>query len=298
MGTPDFAVPTLDMLVAAGHDVVAAYSQQPRPGGRRGRELIASPVQRRAEVLGIAVRTPASLKRPDVQEQFTSWEADIGVVAAYGLILPSQILETPRLGCLNVHASILPRWRGAAPIQRAIQARDLETGVGIMQMEPGLDTGPIRLETRTFLETKTAGELTEELAQMGAKAMIRVLADLPAHPPVPQSDEGITYAAKVDKAEAHINWSDPAVRIERQIRAMNPAPGAWFTFAGERIKVFQAQICTANGTFPPGLVLDREFTVAAGANAVRPILLQRAGRSIQRASDFLNGFPDPSGTQL
>ena len=298
MGTPEFAVPTLDMLVAAGHDVVAVYSQQPRPGGRRGRELVASPVHLRAEALGIAVRTPVSLKNPAIQAQFASLDADVCVVAAYGLILPPQVLGGPKFGCLNIHASILPRWRGAAPIQRAIQAGDLETGIGIMQMETGLDTGPIRLETRTPISDKSAGELTDELAQMGAKAMIRVLADLPAHPAVPQSDQGVTYAAKIDKAEARVKWGLPAIEIERQIRAMNPAPGAWFMFRGERIKVFRAEICSTTGSFPPGFVLNDDLTIATGRIAIRPTLVQRAGRSVQHISDFLRGFPAPSGMQL
>ena len=298
MGTPDFAVPTLDALVDAGHEIVAAYSQPPRPGGRRGRELIASPVQRRAEALGIAVRTPVSLKGAEEQAAFAGLNADVGVVAAYGLILPQRVLDAPRLGCLNVHGSLLPRWRGAAPIQRAIMAGDAETGVGIMQMEAGLDTGPVRLEGRTPIERKTAGELTAELAQMGARLMAEVLADLDAHPAVPQSEEGVTYAAKISKAEAKIDWTRSAGEIERLVRGLNPAPGAWFEVAGERVKILAADVLPF--TFPggEGVTVDAALTIGCGDGALRPTLVQRAGRGVTSAEELLRGFPIRSGTEL
>ena len=298
MGTPDFAVPTLDALVDAGHEVVAAYSQPPRPGGRRGRELVASPVQRRAEELGIAVRHPVSLKGADEQSAFAALGAEAGVVAAYGLILPRAVLDAPRLGCLNVHGSLLPRWRGAAPVQRAILAGDAETGVGIMQMEAGLDTGPVRLEGRVPVGRKTAGALTEELAALGARLMVEVLADPDAHPPVPQPDEGVTYAAKIDKAEARIDWTRTAGEIERLVRAMNPAPGAWFEVQGERVKLLAAEVLPF--TFPGGAgeTVDDALTIACGDGALRPTLVQRAGRGVTSAAELLRGFPVPAGTRL
>ncbi len=259
MGTPGFAVPTLDALVAAGHQVVAAYSQPPRPGGRRGRELVPSPVQQRAEALGIPVRTPVSLKDADAQAAFAALAPDVAVVAAYGLILPRAVLAAPVHGCLNVHGSLLPRWRGAAPVQRAIMAGDDETGVGIMQMEAGLDTGPVRLEGRTPIADKTAGTLTDELAALGARLMVAVLGDLDGHPPIPQPEDGVTYAAKIDKAEARIDFAAPAADVERLIRAMNPAPGAWFEVAGERVKILTA---TVDPVVPSGSV----NSVAAGVS--------------------------------
>ena len=298
MGTPDFAVPTLDALVDAGHEIVAAYSQPPRPGGRRGRELVASPVQRRAEALGIPVRTPVSLKGADEQAAFAALNADVGVVAAYGLILPRAVLDAPRLGCLNVHGSLLPRWRGAAPIQRAIMAGDTETGVGIMQMEAGLDTGPVRLEGRTPIDGKTAGELADELAQLGAWLMVKVLADVDAHPVIAQPDEGVTYAAKISKAEARIDWTLSAREIERMVRGLNPAPGAWFEVAGERVKLLAAEVLPF--TFPggEGVTVDAALTIGCGDGAIRPTLVQRAGRGVTSAQDMLRGFPIRSGTVL
>ena len=296
MGTPDFAVPALDALVAAGHQVVAAYTQPPRPGGRRGRELTPSPVQRRAEALGIEVRHPASLKGADEQAAFAALEADIAVVAAYGLILPRAVLDAPRFGCLNLHGSILPRWRGAAPIQRAILAGDAETGVGIMRMELGLDTGAVLAEGRTAVDGKTAGDLTTELAQIGAALIVSVLADLTAFPEVPQSTECITYAHKIDKAEARIDFTATAAQVERQIRAFVPAPGAYFELAGERIKVLAAQVVDGTGT--PGVTLDGSLTIACGAGAIRPTLLQRAGKPAMPTAALLNGRPIPSDTPL
>ena len=319
MGTPDFAVPTLDALVAAGHEVLAAYTQPPRPGGRRGRELVPSPVQRRAEELGIPVRSPVRLRGADEQAAFAALEADVGAVAAYGLILPQAVLDAPRRGCLNVHGSLLPRWRGAAPVQRAIMAGDDETGVCIMQMEAGLDTGPVLLDGRAVIGAKTAGELTAELATMGAALMVETLATLDARVAVPQPEAGVTYAAKIDKAEARIDWSRPPTEVERLVRAMNPAPGAWFEVAGERVKVLAAEVIPPFPTLPSdsrgpsprgglgpgfrrggtvGLVLDDKLAVACGDGAIRPRLVQRAGRGVQTADELLRGFSIPAETQL
>jgi len=298
MGTPPFAVPTLDALVEAGHEIVAVYSQPPRPGGRRGRELTPSPVQRRAEELGIAVRTPVTLKGAEEQAAFSALDADVAVVAAYGLILPRAVLDAPRHGCLNVHGSLLPRWRGAAPVQRAILAGDAETGVGIMQMEAGLDTGPVRLEARTTVAGKTAGVLTDELARLGAEAMIEVLADLDAHPAVAQPADGITYAAKIDKPEARIDWARSASEVERLVRAMNPAPGAWFEVGGERVKLLAAQVLPFSFPGGEGTTVDDQLAIACGDGAIRPLTVQRAGRGAQSAEEFLRGFPVASGTQL
>jgi len=296
MGTPDFAVPTLAALAGAGHEIACVYTQPPRPGGRRGKELTPSAVQREAEARGIAVRYPASLKGAEEQAEFAALKADIAVVAAYGLILPRAVLDAPRHGCLNVHGSLLPRWRGAAPVQRAIQAGDAETGVGIMRMEAGLDTGPVLLEGRTSVAGKTAGELTTELAEMGAALMVQVLAELAAYPEVPQAEQGVTYAAKIDKAEARIDWTCSAAQIERQVRAFNPAPGAYFTFEGERCKVLAAE--PDAGTGSPGEVIDAPLTVACGEGALRLVRLQRAGRPAMDAADMLRGWAIPAGSLL
>lgn len=296
MGTPDFAVPALTALVAAGHDVLAAYTQPPRPGGRRGKELTPTPVHRKAQELGITVRHPASLKGADEQAAFAALGADIAVVAAYGLILPQAVLDAPRHGCLNLHGSILPRWRGAAPIQRAILAGDAETGVAIMRMEAGLDTGPVLLEGRTPIARKTAGELTAELAEIGAKLIVAVLADLSAYPERPQPDEGVTYARKIDKAETRLDFTQDAAQVERQVRAFAPAPGAWFEYQGERCKVLAAELAEGNGA--PGAVLDEQLTIACGNGAIRPRLVQRAGRPVMAAADMLRGWAIPVGAML
>ena len=297
MGTPDFAVPVLDALIDAGHDVVAAYSQPPRAGGRRGKALTPSPVQARAETLGIEVRTPLSFRKdPGAIEAFAAIGPDVAVVAAYGLILPQALLDAPRLGCLNVHGSLLPRWRGAAPIQRAILAGDAETGVGIMQMEAGLDTGPVLLEERTPIDGKTSGILSAELAAMGARLMVRVLDDSAAFPPRPQPEDGVTYASKIDKAEARIDFSRTAIEVERQVRAFNPAPGAYFEYAGERIKVLSAAVMELSGA--PGEVLDGQLTIACGEGAIRPLAVQRAGRGIMTSNELLRGFSIDIGTRL
>jgi methionyl-tRNA formyltransferase len=296
MGTPDFAVPALEALVAAGHAVVAAYTQPPRPGGRRGNELTLTPVQRKAEELGIAVRHPASLKGAEEQAAFAALDADIAVVAAYGLILPQAVLDAPKHGCLNLHGSILPRWRGAAPIQRAILVGDAETGVGVMRMEAGLDTGPVLLEGRTPIDRKTAGELTEELAQIGARLIVEVLADLSGYPEQAQPDDSVTYAKKIDKAETRLDFSQDAAQVERQIRAFAPAPGAWLEYQGERCKVLAANITDGSGA--PGEVLDDQLTIACATGAIRPTLVQRAGRPVMATADLLRGWAIAAGTTL
>ncbi|WP_298200545.1 methionyl-tRNA formyltransferase [Novosphingobium sp.] len=296
MGTPDFAVPTLQALVGAGHEVVCTYTQPPRPGGRRGKELTPSPVQRAAEAQGIPVRHPISLRDAAAQADFAALEADVAVVAAYGLILPQAVLDAPRHGCLNVHGSLLPRWRGAAPIQRAILAGDAETGVGIMRMERGLDTGPVLLEGRTPVAGKTAGDLTDELANLGARLMVQVLDDLPAYPEIPQPEAGVTYAHKIDKAEARLDFALAAEQVERQVRAFNPAPGAFFTFEDERYKVLAAKVVAATGE--PGTVLDEALTIACGSGALQPTVVQRAGRPAMSVTELLRGKPIPAGARL
>ncbi len=296
MGTPDFAVPALKALVAAGHEVVAAYTQPPRPGGRRGKELTPTPVHKAAEELDIPVRHPASLKGAQEQTEFSALGADLAVVAAYGLILPQAVLDAPRLGCLNIHASLLPRWRGAAPIQRAILAGDAETGVTIMQMEAGLDTGPMLAVARTPIDGKTAGGLTEELAEIGASLMVEVLAGLPGHAAIAQPEDGVTYAHKIDKAEARIDWSRNAEEIERQVRAFAPVPGAWFELEGERCKVLAADL--VDGTGLPGTVLDGHLAVACGTGALRPHRVQRAGKPAMAAEDLLRGWAIAPGARL
>ena len=294
MGSPDFAVPSLDALVDAGHDIVCVYTQPPRPAGRgKGEQKTA--VHRRAEQLGIDLRCPKSLKTPEVQSQFAALDADLAVVAAYGLILPEAALEAPRGGCINVHASLLPRWRGAAPIQRAILAGDELTGVTIMRMEEGLDTGPMLLKRETEIDRKTAGDLTAELARLGAQALIEWL-DKPS-PPVPQPEEGVTYASKIDKAEARIVWNGSADQIERQVRAFAPSPGAWFEVDGERIKLLEASIGNdASGR--PGEILDDCLTIATGGGCIRPLKVQRAGRAPMTPRELLRGFPIADGTIL
>lgn len=296
MGTPDFAVPTLDALLEAGHEVVAVYTQPPRPGGRRGKELTPSPVHKRAEAAGIEVRTPVSLRVPEEQEAFAALNLDAAVVAAYGLILPVPILEAPHHGCLNVHASLLPRWRGAAPIHRAILAGDEKTGVCIMRMEKGLDTGPVFARRETEVGRKTAGELTSELAGMGGALMADVLERIDTITPEPQPEDGITYAHKIDKAEARLDFTRSAEEVERQVRAFNPAPGAFFEIEGERLKVLRAELAAGSGRC--GEVLDDRLTIACAEGAIRPSLVQRAGRPPMAADDLLRGFPIPAGTIL
>lgn len=295
MGTPEFAVPTLTALAAAGHQIVAAYSQPPRPAGR-GKQLQPSPVQLAAQALGLAVRTPVSLKGADEQTAFAALEADLAVVAAYGLILPQAILEAPRLGCLNVHGSLLPRWRGAAPVQRAILAGDALTGVTIMQMERGLDTGPMLRKAETAVDGKTAGELTAEIAALGAALMVEVLGNLPGHPPVVQPAHGVTYAAKIDKAESRLDFTQSAAHVERQVRAFAPAPGAFFALEGERYRVLAAQVTGGSGA--PATTLDDALTIACGEGALRPLIVQRAGKPAMETAALLRGRGVAAGTIL
>ena len=295
MGTPEFAVPTLDALVAAGHDVTAVYTQPPRPANR-GKKLTPSAVHQRAEELGLLVRSPLSLRQEDAQADFAALGLDVAIVAAYGLILPPAVLNAPIHGCLNVHGSLLPRWRGAAPVQRAILAGDATTGVMVMQMEAGLDTGPVRATTEIEIGDKTTGQLTQELAELGAELMVGTLADLEAFPCVAQPEDGVTYATKIDKAETKLDFSVSAEAVERQIRAFNPAPGAWFEFEGERYRVLAADIVAAHGA--AGTVIDDQLTIACNSNAIRPTRIQRAGKPAMPTADLLRGKAIPAGTSL
>ena len=294
MGSPDFAVPSLDALVAAGHDVMAAYAQPPRPAGR-GKAERKTAVHERAEALGIPVRTPRTLRDAGEQARFAALDADLAIVAAYGLILPKAILEAPKAGCVNVHASLLPRWRGAAPIQRAILAGDDISGVTIMKMDEGLDTGPMLLKRELDIRRKNAGQIMEELAHLGAKALVDWLSN--PSPPQAQPADGATYAAKVDKAEARIDWSRSATEIERQVRAFAPTPGAWFEANRERVKLLEAEAVPAHRQ-PPGQVLDDLLTIACDGGAIRPLVVQRAGRGPMTPQELLRGFQIPKGTIL
>ncbi len=295
MGTPAFAVPALEELVAAGHEVAAVYTQPPRPAAR-GKTVQRSAVHNRAEALGLAVRTPVNFRADDDRTAFAALGLDVAVVAAYGLILPVAILDAPARGCINIHASLLPRWRGAAPIQRAILAGDDVTGVTIMGMERELDTGPMLLAEATPVAGKTAGELTTDLGAIGARLVVAALTRLDTLIPEPQPDAGVTYAAKVDKAEAALDLTRSASEIERAVRAFNPAPGAFITVAGERLKVLAGEIVAAQG--PPGMVLDTRLTIACGDQAIRPTLVQRAGKPAMATAALLNGWPIPAGTTL
>jgi methionyl-tRNA formyltransferase len=289
------AVPTLDALVEADNEVVAVYTQPPRPAGR-GKGARPTPVEVRSHELGIEVRSPKSLRSDAEQAAFADLDADVAVVAAYGLILPQAILDAPMLGCLNVHGSLLPRWRGAAPVQRAIMAGDEATGVTIMQMEAGLDTGPMLLKRAVEIEDKNAAQLTDELAKLGAIMMVEVLADLPRFEPIPQPEEGVTYAAKIRKEEARIDWERPARELVRHVQGLAPFPGAWFEAGGERIKLLAADATSGHGR--PGEVLDEGFTIACGNGALRANLLQRAGKGAMSADELLRGFAIPPGTLL
>lgn len=296
MGTPDFSVPVLEALVDAGHDVVAVYSQPPRPAGR-GKKDRRSPVQSKAEALGLTVRYPVSVRTDEALAEFQALNADIAVVVAYGLILPQSILDAPKKGCLNIHASLLPRWRGAAPIHRAIMAGDGETGVCIMQMEAGLDTGPVlSRHTVSIGESETTQQLHDRLSDIGATAIVDALAQLDQLDAQPQPDDGVTYAAKIEKSEAAIDWSKPAIEVDRLVRGLSPFPGAWFEMNGTRVKVLGSTLVEHSGT--AGCVLDDKLTVACGEGAIRLTKLQRAGKSAQDAEQFLNGWPLPAGTQL
>jgi methionyl-tRNA formyltransferase len=298
MGTPDFAAVILDALVAAGHRIAAVYCQPPRPAGR-GQRLHPSPVQALAERRGIAVRYPTTLRDPAAQAAFAALGAEAAVVAAYGLILPPAVLAAPRLGCVNVHASLLPRWRGAAPIQRAILEGDAETGVTIMQMDEGLDTGGILLQRAVpITATTTAGPLTDRLAALGGELVVAALDRLAAGElsAAPQPATGATYARKLSRDEARLDWRAPADRLERQVRAFDPWPGAYFLAGDERIRVLSAEIADAAGA--PGTVLDARLTIACGGGALRPLRVQRAGRAAMDTAALLRGFALPPGTVL
>ncbi len=295
MGTPDFAVPALRALHDAGHEILAVYSQPPRPANR-GKKLTKSAVHKVADELGLDVKTPLNFKDQTDRDIFDALHTDIAVVAAYGLILPQSILDMPRHGCLNIHGSLLPRWRGAAPVQRAIEAGDTKSGVMIMQMEAGLDTGPVRAAQNTQIADKNTAELTEELAHMGADLLVHVLQDLEAHPAIAQSDEGITYAKKITKDEARIDFTQDAALIERKIRAYNPMPGAFFEHDNVRYRIHEAQVIEAEGD--SGLILDDRMTIACGQGAIRPTIIQKAGKPKMPLDNFLRGAIFPSGLKL
>lgn len=294
MGTPEFSVPILTAIIGHGYEVVAVYKQPPRPAGRRGLELTKSPVHEKAEQFGIPVFTPKSLRSAEEQDVFASLEADVAIVVAYGLLLPQAILDAPRLGCYNGHASLLPRWRGAAPIQRAIMAGDSETGMMIMKMDAGLDTGPVAMAEKVAITPDmTAGELHDRLSMIGADLMIRALGALERESLAlqPQAEEGVTYAAKIDKAEARIDWSKPAKDVHNTIRGLSPFPGAWCEMeingAVERVKLQRSTLGEGRGE--PGAVLDDRLTVACGEGAVRLVTLQRSGGKPLPAQEFLRG---------
>jgi len=303
MGTPDFSVPTLRALHRAGHDIVCCYTQPPRPAGRRGLELKPSPVQTAAETLGIEVRHPVTLKAAQDQQDFTDLKADVAVVVAYGLLLPSPILDAPQHGCFNGHASLLPRWRGAAPIQRAVMAGDDETGVMIMKMDIGLDTGPVALTVRTDITSgKTAGSLHDELSQLGADLMVQAMAGLEngTLELTEQSENGVEYAAKISKAETRIDWNKPAIEVQRHIMGLSPFPGAWceMELGGklQRVKILQAQSNSATGAV--GEVLTDDLTVGCADGRVQLTHLQKAGSKAMSADEFLLGNMLQIGTQL
>jgi methionyl-tRNA formyltransferase len=291
MGSPDFSVPVLEALIEAGHEIVAVYCQPPRPAGR-GKKDRPTPVQARAEELGLMVRHPKSLRNDEAQAEFAALNADIGVVVAYGLILPQAILDAPARGCLNIHASLLPRWRGAAPIHRAIMAGDHETGVCIMQMDAGLDTGAVLNRHAIEIDPEeTTGSLHDRLSELGARAITEALETLDTLTPDPQPETGVTYAEKIDKAEARVDWSKPADEVSRLIRGLSPFPGAWCEMDGERVKLLGARVVAGNGA--PGEVLA-PLTVACGSGAVEITKAQRPGKRAMEAGEFLRGFEMPA----
>ncbi len=298
MGTPDFSVPILAALIDAGYEIAGVYCQPPRAAGR-GQKIRLSPVHEYAEQADLEVRTPSNLKTEDALNEFSALNLDVAVVAAYGLILPEPILEAPRLGCINVHASLLPRWRGAAPIQRAIMAGDSETGVTIMQMDKDLDTGPMLISEKiNITNATTGGSLRDELAALGARLIVDAMVKLTAGglTPTPQPDEGITYAEKIDKSEFRIDWLKPAKVLDRQIRAFSPWPGSWFTFGKDRIKIVAVTVIDKEGE--AGVILDDQLTVSCGNGALRIERLQRAGKGAMDRADFLRGNDLPAGTRL
>lgn len=296
MGTPEFSVPVLDALVTAGHEIACVYCQPPRPAGR-GKKERPSPVHSRALELGLPVRTPASLKAAEAQAEFAALNAEVAVVVAYGLILPQAILEAPAQGCLNIHASLLPRWRGAAPIHRAIMAGDAETGVCIMQMDAGLDTGAVLLREATEIGVEeTTADLQDRLSVMGAALIVEALARLGNLTPQPQPAEGVTYAEKIDKAEARVDWHKSAIEVDRLIRGLSPFPGAWTMDGETRIKLLASRLAEGQGA--AGTVLLDPLRIVCGAGAIELTRLQRAGKGVQDAADFLRGWPLPAGKQL
>ncbi len=296
MGTPEFSVSVLDALVEAGHEIAAVYSQPPRPAGR-GKKDRPSPVHARAEALGLEVRTPVSLKTAEAHAEFAGLNADVAVVVAYGLILPQVILDAPSRGCLNIHASLLPRWRGAAPIHRAIMAGDAQTGVCIMQMEAGLDTGPVLLRDALDIGVEeTTAQLHDRLAAMGARLIVETLAQLSDLAPEVQPEEGVVYAAKIDKAEARIDWTRPAAEVDRLIRGLSPFPGAWFEVDGVRVKALGSRL--VEGAGPAGVVLDDALYVACGGGAVALTRLQKAGKGAQDVDVFQRGMQIAVGADL
>ena len=299
MGTPDFSVPTLLELAGQGHDIAAVYTRAAKPGGRRGLELVPSPVEREARRLGLAVHMPASLKSADAQAAFAAHQADAAIVVAYGLILPQPILDAPSLGCFNLHASLLPRWRGAAPINRAIMAGDKESGVTIMQMDEGLDTGAMAMVERVAIDADmTAGDLHDALARFGADLMTRSLAasDRGSLVLAPQPESGITYAAKISKDETRIDWSKPAGQVHDHIRGLSPFPGAWFEIGGVRVKALRST--KADGRGAPAKILDDKLTIACGDGAIRLVQVQRAGKQPMSAEEFLRGTPVKAGAAV
>lgn len=296
MGTPAFAAVALKALVDAGHEVSAVYSQPPRPKGR-GMETQKSPVHMLAEEQGIPVRMPTSLRSAEEAADFAALQADVAVVAAYGLILPKAVLDAPRQGCLNIHASLLPRWRGAAPIQRAIMAGDARTGVTIMQMEEGLDTGPMLLKEELAIGADlNAGALHDALAEMGAWLICQALDQLPDLKPAPQPADGVTYAAKITKEECRIDWRRSAAELDRHVRGLSPAPGAFTEISGERLTILAADLAPGSGA--PGMIIDDRLTIACGEGALRPTLVKRAGKRAMSAEEMLRGFAVPKGTAL
>ncbi len=303
MGAPEFATPTLSAIVEQGHDVVAVYTRAPRPAGRRGLEVTKTPVHRLADAHALPVVTTATLRTLEAQAEFRAFGADVAVVAAYGLILPPAVLAAPKLGCLNIHASLLPRWRGAAPVQRAIMAGDAETGVDLMRMEEGLDTGPVAREARTPIRASdTAGDLTAILAALGAKLIEDGLPDLAAGRLNfrPQTSQGVTYARKIDKSEAPIDWTADAIRVRNHIHGLSPSPGAYGEIEcgvrTERIKILRAAVVDLSG--PPGAVLDGEMTVACGVGAIRVIEAQRAGKSAMSGAELMRGAKIATGARF
>ncbi|MCS3497419.1 methionyl-tRNA formyltransferase [Bradyrhizobium japonicum] len=299
MGTPDFSVPTLLELVAHGHEIAAVYTRAPKPGGRRGLQLQPTPVEEAARKLGVPVLTPKSLKTPEALDEFRAFDADAAVVVAYGMILPQAILDAPKLGCYNLHASLLPRWRGAAPINRAIMEGDAESGVMVMKMDVGLDTGDVAMVERIAIpDNMTAVDLHDRLSRLGADLMVRAMAALARGglQLKKQSEDGVTYAAKIDKAEARIDWTRPARAVLRHIHGLSPFPGAWAELENARVKILRCEL--AKGSGEPGAVLDDQLTIACGEEAIRIVELQREGKGRMQAADFLRGVPLKAGVKF